>query len=62
MIRMQDQFLSGEDLDLKNLSDEELDCVWTAWLKQAQFTNEQDQNVYSHGVFALMTDMGDLIP
>ncbi len=48
---IRDEFLSEEDLDLKNLSDEELDAVWTAWLKQAQATNEQDARLYSHGVF-----------
>ena len=46
-----DEFLSEEDLDLKNLTDEELDAVWTAWLRQAQATNEQDRRTYSHGVF-----------
>ena len=46
-----DEFLSEEDLDLQNLSDEELDAVWTAWLYQAQATNEEDRYTYSHGVF-----------
>jgi hypothetical protein len=46
-----DEFLSDEDLDLQSLSDEELDAVWTAWLYQAQVTNEEDRFPYSHGVF-----------
>ncbi len=48
---LNDEFLSEEDLDLKNLTDEELDAVWRDWLRQAQATNEQDQHLYSHGVF-----------
>ena len=48
---IRDEFLSEEDLDLKTLSDEELDAVWTKWLKQAQSTNEKDARTYSHGVF-----------
>lgn len=47
----QDEFLSVEDLDLANLSDEELDRVWTAWLRWAQATNDEDRHEYSHGVF-----------
>ena len=50
-MNMRDEFLSEEDLDIKTLSDEELDAVWTAWLRQAQATNEQDARLYSHGVF-----------
>jgi len=47
----QERFLSSEDLDLRNLSWEELLAVWDAWLLQAQGTNEQDEHLYSHGVF-----------
>ena len=46
-----DEFLSEEDLDLKNLSDEEPDAAWMAWLRQDQATDEQDRRTYSHGVF-----------
>jgi hypothetical protein len=46
-----DQFLSEEDLDLRNLSDTELVVYWNLWLAQAQITNDADQNEYSHGVF-----------
>ena len=49
MINLRDEFLSEEDLDLRHLSDEELDAYWNAWLKQAQITNELDAQSYSHG-------------
>ncbi len=48
---MSDKFLSEEDLELKQLSTEERDVLWTAWLRQAQRTNTHDQHLYSHGVF-----------
>jgi len=51
MIEMRDEFLSEEDLDLQSLTDEELDALWTAWLYQAQTTNDEDRFTYSHGVF-----------
>jgi hypothetical protein len=48
-----DQFLSEEDLDLAHLSDEELLRWWDAMLRQAQASNDLDEDVYAHGVFAL---------
>jgi len=51
MSELRDEFLSAEDLDLQSLTDEELDAVWTAWLCQAQATNDEDRYTYSHGVF-----------
>ena len=51
MTEPRDEFLSEEDLDLKTMTDEELDAAWTAWLEQAQSTNDQDRLTYSHGVF-----------
>ena len=48
---MQDEFLSEEDLDLVNLSEEELVAYWNLWLEQAQVTNDLDADLYSHGVF-----------
>lgn len=48
---MRDEFLSAEDLDLRNLSEEELIAYWNMWLEQAQCTNDADQFDYSHGVF-----------
>ena len=51
MIPLRDEFLSEEDLDLVNLSQEELYGWWDLWLEQAQVTNDIDENEYSHGVF-----------
>ena len=51
MQNVRDEFLSEEDLDLRNLSEEELIAYWNLWLEQAQITNDVDQNTYSHGVF-----------
>ena len=51
MLQIREEILSEEDLDLKTLSEEELDHVWTEWLKQAQISNDLDQKEYSHGVF-----------
>lgn len=48
---LRDEFLSEEDLDLRSLTPEERDRLWDAWLRQAQSTNDQDQHLYSHGVF-----------
>ena len=45
------EFLSEEDLDIGNLSWPELLVVWNAWFMQAQSTNDEDQDDYSHGVF-----------
>jgi hypothetical protein len=56
MVELRDEFLSEEDLDLKNLSDEELDAWWDLWLRQAQITNQDDESAYSHGVFVLMRE------
>ena len=50
---IQDEFLSEEDLDLKNMTDEELFAYWDLWLLQAQATNDMDRYTYSHGVFAV---------
>ena len=51
MQSVRDEFLSEEDLDLRNLSEKELIAYWNLWLEQAQITNDLDQNTYSHGVF-----------
>jgi hypothetical protein len=53
MSEQRDEFLSEEDLDLENLSVEELDAYWRLWLTQAQITNDLDRASYSHGVFDL---------
>lgn len=51
MTEMRDEFLSEEDLDLKNLTWDELIAYWNLWLEQAQVTNDLDEALYSHGVF-----------
>ena len=51
MTPIRDEFLSEEDLDLRNLSGEELVAYWNQWLEQAQATNAADAHTYSHGVF-----------
>ncbi len=51
MTEIRDEFLSEEDLDLRNLSWEELVAYWNLWLHQAQATNDLDEDLYSHGVF-----------
>lgn len=48
---MKDEFFSEEDLDLQNLSWEELLAYWQLWLEQAQASNDLDEHTYSHGVF-----------
>jgi len=48
---LRDEFLSEEDLDLRNLSEAELLAWWDHWLRQAQATNDRDEHSYSHGVF-----------
>jgi hypothetical protein len=48
---MRDEFLSEEDLDLRNLDEDELIAYWNLWLEQAQATNDLDEALYSHGVF-----------
>lgn len=57
MTPLRDEFLSEEDLDLRTLTDEELDACWTAWLRQAQATNDEDRCLYSHGVFVREPDV-----
>lgn len=48
-----DRFLSEEDLDLANLSWDELVLWWDHWLREAQAWNEDDEDEYAHGVFAI---------
>lgn len=50
-MKIRDEFLSEEDLDLRNLTERELLAYWDMWLKQAQATNIRDRDTYSHGVF-----------
>jgi len=45
------QMLSEDDLDLKEMSDEELERAWDLWFDLAQSTNDADPP-YTHGVLA----------
>ena len=51
--------LSEDDLNLRDMSDEELERAWDLWFDLVQATNDFDPP-YSHGVFAGMTweDLG----
>jgi hypothetical protein len=42
--------LSDDDVNLRDLSDEELDLAWDLWFDLAQSTNDDDPP-YTHGVF-----------
>lgn len=44
-------FLSEDDLNLSELSPEELTKAWELWFALAQATNEQDQDLFSHSCF-----------
>ena len=55
---LRDEFLSGEDLDLKAMDEAELLAYWDLWLRQAQATNDRDRDTYSHGVFTSMSESG----
>ena len=59
MPEIRDEFLSEEDLDLKNLTKDELYAWWNEWLRQAQATNERDAYEYSHGTFVLVREPHD---
>ncbi len=44
------KMLSDDDLNLKEMSDEELAAAWDLWFDLAQSTNDADPP-YTHGVF-----------
>jgi hypothetical protein len=46
------ELLSEDDLNLKNMTPEELDLAWDLWFDLAQATNDFDPP-YTHGVFVL---------
>ena len=46
--------LSEDDLNLSELTDEELDRAWDLWFDLAQSTNVWDPP-YTHGVFVRLT-------
>lgn len=48
------KMLSEDDLNLKDMSDEELAAAWDLWFDLAQTTNDSDPP-YTHGVFVNLT-------
>ncbi len=46
------ELLSEDDLNLKDMTREELDRAWDLWFDLAQATNDFDPP-YTHGVFVL---------
>ena len=44
------EMLSEDDLNLKDMTPEELDRAWDLWFDLAQDTNDDDPP-YTHGVF-----------
>lgn len=44
------QMLSEDDLNLREMTDEELGAAWDLWFDLAQTTNDFDP-AYTHGVF-----------
>jgi hypothetical protein len=45
--------LSDDDLNLAEMTDEELDAAWDLWFDLAQVTNDFDP-LWTHGVFVGM--------
>jgi hypothetical protein len=50
------ELLSEDDLNLKDMTPEELDLAWDLWFDLAQATNDFDPP-YTHGVFVLFESM-----
>jgi hypothetical protein len=48
------KLLSDDDLDLSEMSDEELAAAWDLWFDLAQATNDGDPT-WTHGVFVGIT-------
>jgi hypothetical protein len=46
------ELLSEDDLNLRDMTPEELDKAWDLWFDLAQTTNDSDP-LYTHGVFVL---------
>ncbi len=46
------ELLSEDDLNLKDMTPEELNRAWNLWFDLAQATNDSDP-LYTHGVFVL---------
>jgi hypothetical protein len=56
------ELLSGDDLNLKEMTPEELERAWDLWFDLAQSTNDFDPP-YTHGVLVLCeAPRGDIPP
>jgi hypothetical protein len=53
--------LSDDDLDIRDLSEEELALAWDLWFDLAQATNDEDPP-YTHGVFQGVTGAASALP
>lgn len=49
--------LSEDDVNLRQMTDEELDLAWDLWFDLAQATNDFDPP-YTHGVFVQLPPAG----
>ena len=49
------QMLSEDDLNLRDMTQEELERAWDLWFDLAQHTNDADP-AYTHGVFLFLND------
>jgi hypothetical protein len=49
------EMLSEDDLNLRDMSDEELAAAWNLWFDLAQETNDSDPP-HTHGVFVPIED------
>ncbi len=56
------RFLSDEDLDLANLSDDDFDRLSRSAWRAAQASNDQDAAVYRHGCIAVEPGHEALLP
>ncbi len=57
------QLLSEDDLNLRDMTEEELEAAWDLWFDLAQATNDYDPPC-THGVFVFLTpdDVGRRLP
>jgi hypothetical protein len=56
VVEIRDEFLSEDDMNLSEMSFDEIVGWWNEWLRIAQQTNDYDRNQYSHGVFMGMEE------
>ena len=54
------QMLSEDDLNLREMTDEELDAAWDLWFDLAQETNEFDPALHPRGLCSDVMNAGEL--